>query len=195
MSRHLMARFAHLRTAADAPKSEFPWRPEDREWTHGEHGPYRPDTEAWHAPLENGHRLIVWDDSITEPRWGPLDDGGFRMGDLPPEEPGSHWKGGYDLGVDSPDYHDPDVYEAAGYPADWGVDFQAVFDPRSKLRAKAYPTREKAIQAVERHYRRKYPIGTPSQSGPADSGVDYGEALKSTLPPLDDDYGDIFGDR
>jgi hypothetical protein len=163
-----MARFRHL--AAEVAPSEFPWAKDDREWM------YHPDTEAYHAPLENGHRLRVWDDSITEPRWGPLEEGGYQMGELPPEPPGSHWKGIIEHGVDRPELHDPDAYAAAGYPADWHVRHTPVYHNRSKLRAKAYPTREHAIRAVEKKYRQMFPIGT--DTGKHDSGVDYSDLNK-----------------
>lgn len=162
---------AMLRHGVDAPASEFPWGKDDREWAYGEHGLYNPKTEAYHAPLENGHRLRVWDDSITEPRWGPLEEGGYQMGDLPAEKPGSHWKGGFDHGVDFP--KDPAAYAAAGYPANWGPDYTSVHHDDSKLRAKAYPTREEAMRAVEQKYRQMFPIGT--NTGTPDSGTDYSD--------------------
>lgn len=165
-----MARFRHLQ-AAEAPSSEFPWARDDREWMYGEHGSYHPGTEAYHAPLENGHRLRVWDDSITESRWGPLKPGGSQMGDLPPEEPGSLWKAVIDQGATRSS--DPDAYAAAGYPDDWQPRRTPVYHNRSKLRAKAYPTREHAIRAVEKKYRQMFPIGT--DTGPHDSGVDYSD--------------------
>lgn len=161
MSRHLMARFRHLATS-----SAFPWRPDDREWVYGDYGLYHPNTEAYHAPLENGHRLKVWDDSITESRWGALDEQGFRLGELPPEKPGSHWKGGWDEGEDFP--NDPDM---PGYPNNQHPHWEAVYDENSPLRAKAYPSREQAMRAVEQRYRQKYPLGT--STGSHDSGVDY----------------------
>lgn len=171
MSRHLMARFRHLR-AAERPASEFPWAPDDRDWVYGgEYGLYKPGGEAYHAPLENGHRLRVWDDTINEPRWGPLEPGGSRMGDLPPEEPGSHWKAGWDEGVDFP--NDPAM---PGYPHNTHPHWEAVYEHDSPLRAKAYPTREEAMKAVERRYRQKYPIG--SDTGSHDSGVDYSDLNK-----------------
>lgn len=150
MSRHLMARFRHLATS-----SAFPWRPDDREWVYGDYGQYEWDTEAWHAPLENGHRLRVWDDSQTEPSRG-----------REAEPPSSHWKGGWDEGEDFP--NDPDM---PGYPNNQHPYWEAVYDEDSPLRAKAYPSREQAMRAVEQRYRQKYPLGT--STGSHDSGVDY----------------------
>jgi hypothetical protein len=164
-----MARFRHL--AAEQAVSEFPWSKDDRDWAYGDHGVYNPDTEAYHAPLENGHRLRVWDDSITRSRWGPLEEGGHRMGDLPPEEPGSHWMGGFDHGPDFPS--DPDM---PGYPHNIHPDYTAVYEEDSPLRAKAYPTKEHAMRAIEKRYREKFPIGT--NTGPHDSGVDYSDLNK-----------------
>jgi hypothetical protein len=172
MSRHLMARFRHLH-AAEAP-SEFPWAKDDREWVYGEHGLYNPDTEAYHAPLENGHRLRVWDDTINEPHWGPLEPGGYQMGNLPAEPPKSHWKAVIDHGAMRP--NDPDAYAAAGYPDDWQPSHTVVNHNRSKLRGKAHPTLEKAIRAVEQRYRKMFPLGT--NTGPHDSGVDYSDLSK-----------------
>lgn len=162
---------AMLRHGVDAPVSEFPWGKEDRDWAYGKHGLYGQGTEAYHAPLENGHRLRVWDDSITEPRWGPLKPGGYQMGDLPPEKPGSHWKGGFDHGVDFP--RDPAAHEAAGYPLPWGPAFTAVYEENSPLRAKAYPSKEEAMAAIEKKYRETFPVGT--DTGTHDSGVDYSD--------------------
>lgn len=144
------------RQAAQEP-SPFPWTKDDREWAYG------PGTEAYHAPLENGHRLRVWDDTITEPRWAP-------GGDIPPEPAGSHWKGGFDHGVDFPS--DPD----AGPPYPEHPAWTAVYEEDSPLRAKAYPTREQAMRAVEKKYREMFPLGT--DTGPHDSGIDYSDLNK-----------------
>jgi hypothetical protein len=170
-AREQMALLAPWRTAAS---SEFPWAAEDRDWAYGEYGLYNSDTEAYHAPLENGHRLRVWDDTINEPRWGPLEEGGHKMGDLPPEPPKSHWKGGFDHGVDFPS--DPEAHAAAGYPTNWKPSYTSVYEESSPLRAKAYPTKEQAMRAVEKRYRETFPIGT--NTGKHDSGVDYSDLNK-----------------
>ena len=142
--------------------SEFPWRPEDRDWAHGEYGLYGPGVEAYHAPLENGHRLRVWDDTNNEDQFM-----------FPKEAPGSHWKGGIDEGEDFP--NDPQM---PGYPNNTHPNWTAAYEEDSPLRAKAYPSKEEAMRGVEKKYREKFPIGT--NTGPHDSGVDYSD-LNSVL--------------
>jgi hypothetical protein len=44
---------------------------------------------------------------------------------------------------------------------------------RHLMRAKAYPSREHAMRAIEKRYREKFPIGT--STGGHDSGVDYSD--------------------
>lgn len=63
-----------------------------------------------------------------------------------------------------------------GYPHNEHPPWTAVYEESSPLRAKAYPTREHAMRAVEERYRQKFPIGT--NTGPHDSGVDYSDLNK-----------------
>lgn len=81
----------------------------------------------------------------------------------PQETPGGQWKGGFDHGEDFPS--DPNQ-PTRMHPA-----YTAVYDENSPLRAKAYPSKEHAMQAIEQRYRQTFPIGT--NTGPHDSGVDY----------------------
>lgn len=191
-----MAKFKPQRIAAEVAPDFFPWARDDRDWIYGENGIYHPDTEAYHAPIETGHRLRVWDDTINEPHWGPIDDSGYLMGDLPAEPPGSVWRAVIDHGVDHSKLHDPEAYAAAGYPADgWHPGHTVVPDPRSKIRGKAYPTKEKAMRAAEKRFLRDFPIDklrTMKAPAHSDSGVDY-DSLINPGQEIDDDYGDIFG--
>lgn len=166
-----------------APKLDFPWTLHE----HAEDG-----NEIWHAPLENGHRLTVFDTSHNEPHWGELEPGSYQMGMVPADPPQSHWKGGYYLGLDHPDAHDPEAFAAAGYPDDWHAPWKAVYDPKSTLRAKSYPTRERAMLAVERAYKQHIKKHMLMQRTQAPAPI----AEPAAPAGFDDyDYGDIFGDQ
>lgn len=177
MGRHLMARFRPLHAA---PKLEFPWML---------HEDSKNGNEVWHAPLENGHRLKVFDTSENEPYWGELEPGSYQMGMVPADEPQSHWKGGYHLGLDHPDAGDPEAHAAAGYPDDWHAPWKSVYNPRSTLRGKAYPTREKAMLAVEREYKKHIQKHMLTQR--AQNPAPRQEPQPASFD--DFDYGDIFG--
>lgn len=166
---------------------DFPWQLHDHDDDCGceDHR-----NEVWEARLENGHRLSVFDTSHNDPHWDELEPGSHQYGMVPADAPQSHWKGGYHLGLDHPDAGDPEAYAAAGYPDDWHAPWKPVYNPRSTLRAKAYPSREKALLAVEREYKKHIRnhmlmnrAPAPKAPSPSPSGFD------------DYDYGDIFGDR